>query len=274
MVDLLGLDVGLLLTKPTSGICRTGESGLLLAHTYCDRLSRMNCLEPEVRVSVSAIDGPILPTGVLNYDVRPCEQVFTWGLFQRRCKPGRSDVAGTGQALRRAGCDTAAQVSPITSGNDLAVAFPRVQDQTNVVEAFPNAFLGVMVAEHVHALAPRLRRGEKFEWLLNQCRNGPFEALRDTLAWDDERLWHQLDTNAHHEEQAALVCALTAACVWAGKYIAVGESALGYFFLPPWETWQPWAKQALDENRDDPSVAADISIWISGTEYATQVALP
>src|SRR4030095_8247407 len=138
-------------------------------------------------------------------------KVFVWGEFQKRCKPGESQVRGTGQALRRAGVETAHSFAAAVSSDEFARPFPRVFDGRNIVEAFPNSFLGVSLESAAFDKHPA--RGEKFDWLYSQwLREGVSERLRSILAWEREAFWTSLANNVQHDERAALVCALTAIC--------------------------------------------------------------
>jgi hypothetical protein len=272
-MDVAGIDVGLTLVGRTSGVCRTGLSGEVVTHTYIDRLSRSAALGRNLRFSVLAIDGPVLPEGQLHYLPRPCEKVFVWGAFQKRCKCGESQVSGTGQALRRAGIETAhafaAEVSSDSCGRD----FPRVFGAHNVVEAFPNAFLGISLPETAFESTPA--RGEKFDWLYDEWIRHQIPAqLRATVAWDRDGFWQAILVNKHHDERAALVCAVTGICVLRGSYVAVGEASGGYFFLPPWNTWAPWARCAINSNRADRRLPKPVDVWIDGTRYGASDKLP
>jgi hypothetical protein len=53
----------------------------------------------------------------------------------------------------------------------------------------------------------------------------------------------------NHDERAALVCAITALCVAAGRYVAVGDED-GWIVLPPHAFIQSWAQEALKMNAD------------------------
>ena len=75
-MDIVGIDVGLTLLRQTSGVCRTGDSGELVAHTYIDRLSRTIALGSTICFSILAIDAPVLPENQLRYEPRACEKVF------------------------------------------------------------------------------------------------------------------------------------------------------------------------------------------------------
>lgn len=272
-MNVAGIDVGLTLVDRTSGICRTGDDGEVVTHTYIDRLSRVQELGRTILFDVLAIDAPILRKHELHYRPRACEKVFIWGAFQRRCKCGESQVPGTGQALRRAGVDTAHAFAADVSVSQCVRPFPRVFGEHNIVEAFPNAFIGVTLSEQTFGSTPE--RGAKFDWLYDRwCEADVPGRLRELVAWDRETFWRATNNNNHHDERAALVCALTALCALRGTYVAVGEPSGGYFFLPPWETWAEWARKAVNHNRMDPRLPAPVEIWISGQRFAAESPLP
>lgn len=275
MTDIAGIDVGLSFIEPSSGISHSVNGGFCVAHTFADTLSRREHLCPQTIVDVLAIDGPVLPIGVLNYEVRPCEKVFVWRLFHGRCRPGESHIRGTGQALRRAGCETAVQFGCQVSAVGLQVTFPRIQVGRNIVEAFPNGFLGVCLSQNVYDGMPDLARSEKFDWLMDQCvAGGIFGALQHLIGWAHPQFLAALNTNGQHDERAALVCVLTAACVAMGRYVAVGEEIGGYFFMPPWDAWNQWAKTTLDLNRRDHRLPRPVRVWIDGQCFSVNDALP
>jgi hypothetical protein len=278
--NIAGIDVGLTLVEPTSGVCRTGRSGDVVTHTYSDRLSRSNALGKEHHFAVLAIDGPVLRPDELHYEPRACEKVFVWGEFQKRCKCGESWVRGTGQALRRAGVETAHAFRDVVSSSQDEVVFPRIFGDHNIVEAFPNAFLGVSLQASVFASASEQsdsvpRRGEKFDWLYDQwlSQQGPAH-LKALLRWDRPEFWRQVETNRHHDERAALICALTGVCAARGSYVAVGDAVGGYFYLPPWNTWAPWARDAVAAGRTDRRLPRAIDVWVDGKRYAQRDELP
>jgi hypothetical protein len=272
-MDIAGLDVGLTLVDLTSGVCRTGPNGDLVTHTYIDRLSRSEALGAPLNFAAIAIDAPILPVGQLHYRGRACEKVFVWGPFQNRCKCGESHIPGTGQALRRAGADTAHAFAASVCSDELARSFPRIFGTYNIVEAFPNAFLGVSLADS--AFSAGVPRTEKFDWLYSRWLEHEGDVkLRNLLYWDREGFWRAVTDNRHHDERAAIVCTLTALCVLRGEYVAVGDRECGYFFLPPWRTWAPWARDAVDKNRRDRRLPSPVELWVNGTKYGPERALP
>lgn len=269
-MELIGLDIGFSATRPTTGVARLSGSTLICRRATSAWESRAKVLGDHV-AQVTAIDGPLLRR--LDSPKRACESIFSRGAFSHRCKPAFSHVHGTGLRFRSAGRETAARLAKLTSGHDLAATFPRVRPDSNLVEAFPNAFLGVMLSDDAFRAMPALRRGKKFDWLYDQCRDIlAFRRLLDVIG--HENLPHVRDTmeaNSDHEERAALVCILTAAGVASGRYVAVGNEQGGYFFLPSWECWEQWARQEIDAQRER---VRSVDIWIDGKRFGPTDSLP
>jgi hypothetical protein len=247
-LTVVGIDVGLSHLTPSSGVCRTGASGFALAHTFADKSSRMDVLGGPCAIDILAIDGPLPPGLRVHSSPRLCEMAFVLGRFQKRCKPGESHIRGTGTALTRAATDTAGQFLDSVSGRDLSSEPPRIVDGKNLVEAFPNAFLGVLLPDEEYATI-LAKRGDKMAVLLDRARRcGALQQLEGALGWDDDAFWNEVGRNTQHDESAALVCALTGVGVVQGAYTAVGDEEGGFFFLPPWDLWQPWAREQLQAN--------------------------
>jgi hypothetical protein len=61
-----------------------------------------------------------------------------------------------------------------------------------------------------------------------------------------EVVWQRLRSETDHELRAALVCLLTAALAEKGTATIIGETEGGWFWLPPWSLWHPWAKEGLE----------------------------
>jgi hypothetical protein len=182
-------------------------------------------------------------------------------------------VAGTGLRFRAAGKETARQLTKLTSGNDMVSPFPRVWSTRNLVEAFPNAFLGVMIPDDRFNSMPKLRRGKKFDWLYEQCRDTQaFRRVSHAMGLENVRdVFVAIEATRDHEKRAALVCLLTAAAVAVGRYTAVGNDRAGYFFLPPWDSWAMWARQELDRLR---GCLASVDVWIDGVCFNVSDKLP
>jgi predicted nuclease with RNAse H fold len=148
-VSLLGIDVGFSERRKTTGIA---------SYTFCQPV-RLHCVGslPQHRAEVLldrplydaiAIDGPIIPTATnAEQVVRHCERLLSKGLFGRRCKPGFSHF-GTGLSLRKAATTIASEMPGYRRHNGV-----------RVVEAFPNAFLGVMLDDKTYAAFETIPRG-------------------------------------------------------------------------------------------------------------------
>jgi hypothetical protein len=274
-VEVAGIDAGLTLVNPTTGVCRTGPSNDFCAHTYADRASRVELLGQRPLAAL-AIDAPILGNGLLNYRERPCEKVFVWKPFQGRCKPGESHFSRTGTGLRRAGADTVLSLKGLMAADVPQKSLPQVIEGVNMFEAFPNAFLGVSLEEST--FAGEVKRREKFDWLYDQwLKRGVATGLQAILGWSQPKFWEGVRKNRQHDERAAITCPLTAICAVRGRYVAVGEAEGGYFFLPPWDLWQPWAKEGLRANRGDRrlnQLGAEVEVWIDGKRYRKDETLP
>jgi hypothetical protein len=246
-IRIAGLDIGFSTTKPTAGIG-------LWVDNHLKQLTNCHGIEACARIvaagyyDIVAIDGPVIPEGQHIRQKRNIERVFCRGSFQRRCKPGFSHVSGTGVRLREEAGTAADRLSNSTNGSRVASTFPRVR-QGAVIEAFPNAFLGVCLDDDVYASMPKLRRGHKFAWLYEQWKrlrlveNLPGLTLEERQCFD-----HTFQQTNHHEHQAAIVCILTGLLVARNEFVAVGDAQGGWFFLPPWSCWKEWARKAVCTN--------------------------
>lgn len=268
---IIGLDVGFAAKRRTSGVAYfDSKSGLKLGVATSEWQSRQEVLGAVKAVDIAAIDAPLVPSP--RHGARDCERIFSFGLFQRRCKPGSSHVRGTGRKLRRAGGDAAEHLRSVTSSTPWTNRFPRVWHGKNILEAFPNTFLGVCLEESVYGKMPKLRRGAKFDWLYDRWLEcGLFSVTLRALGIRDSRLRDACQQNQNHDERAALVCLLTALAVRGGIYTAVGEPRGGYFFLPPWKLWNKWARLEVDRQR---ARLPAIEVWIDGRRYSVDDRLP
>jgi hypothetical protein len=163
MQNLMGIDVGFSKTRRSMGIaCLEGD------HLSPERVgttweSRETKVPKGFHASVIAIDGPLLPKGTAHDIRRHVESVFIRAPFHNRCRPGLSHH-GVGFELRQASTDACAQfgrlLAPLVWGNS-----GNVRRDGPIVEAFSNAFLGVLMPELELLAAPRFKRGRRFDWL-------------------------------------------------------------------------------------------------------------
>ncbi|WP_245262568.1 DUF429 domain-containing protein [Ensifer sp. BR816] len=230
---LLGIDVGYDRSHPTTGIAWSLGDAVGSARTHTDWERRQQHIPPSTSFAMIAIDGPLTPPDAPDTLDRFCERLFTRDAFQRRCKPGLSHF-GQGLALRKAAAETAAQV------RHLAAAAPIDQcviPGAAIIEAFPNAFLGVLLADERFAISSAAKR-KKFDWLYAEAvETGVIARLLDFIGWHNDGLLQNITTETDHEKRAAWICLLTAACAAAGKSEVVGDQAGGWIWLPPAELW-------------------------------------
>jgi hypothetical protein len=172
---------------------------------------------------------------------RTAERMLTRRLARRIGKPGASS-APVGRLLN---AHANACARAVLAHCDVAVASHAVRiDDRAVVEAFPSGFLGVMIDDPASLGARRHDRSDRF--FLQWCEQGTFERLTARLL-PDRSLAGNPAALTDHDERAAFVCALTALCVAADDYSAVGDHD-GWIILPPYALLQPWAREDLEAN--------------------------
>jgi hypothetical protein len=243
---IAGLDIGFSITRATAGIGLWVENRVELKNCHgvdaCERIKAAGDYD------IVAIDGPLIPECQDVRQVRNVEKVFCRGLFQRRCKPGYSHVRGTGIRLREEASKAADLLSNSTRCSRVTSNFPHVRKGT-VVEAFPNAFLGVCLDDNDYTGMPELRRGHKFAWLYQHWeRLRLVESLPGLTCNERQVFGEKFRQTNHHEHQPAIICLLTGLLVARSQFIAVGDAHGGWFFLPPWSYWKEWARAAVCTN--------------------------
>ncbi|MBI0539654.1 hypothetical protein D9599_29565 [Roseomonas sp. KE2513] len=117
-------------------------------------------------------------------------------------------------------------------------------DAKAVAEAFPNAFLGVMLPDPVAVAASRADRSDVF--FRHLVEDGTLECLMAHLL-PGRHLALRLGDVTNHDDRAALICAVTALCVAVGDFTAV-DDADGWIVLPPRRFVQDWARADLKAN--------------------------
>ena len=86
------------------------------------------------------------------------------------------------------------------------------------------------------------------------CERGIFDRIIGHLL-PGRSTRSDLASLSNHDERAAFVCALTALCVAANDYTAVGDHD-GWIILPPYALLQPWARDDLEANARDEALRA------------------
>jgi hypothetical protein len=147
--------------------------------------------------------------------------------------------------------ETAEQVRPLIAP-DAAIRLcgPMVIGSLPIIEAFPNAFLAVMLPDECFSEPPLPRKRKRFDWLYDRAvSNRVFPRLLDHLGWDCPPMLERLSSESDHEKRAALICVLTAATAAAGEAIPIGNQLGGYLWMPPKELWSGWARAAMETLR-------------------------
>jgi hypothetical protein len=198
----------------------------------------------EARLAAAAFDGPLRQGLDIIGRYRAAERMLTRRLQPFIGKPGQSS-APVGMLLNEH-ANACAQI--VLDRCDLAPAEQdiRIHDKA-VAEAFPSAFLGLLIDDPVALNARRGDRSDTF-YLHLAASGGTARLLRHLLS--NRSLRDPLTTVTNHDDRAALVCALTALCVAAGDYTAVGDED-GWIVLPPASLQPAWARALLQQNADE-----------------------
>ena len=248
---VLGIDVGCSPVRRSSAICRIAWN----VHEVSWRVARFRAVEAErtetiiavagdATLACAAFDGPLRPGFGAIGRYRTAERMLTRRLARRIGKPGASS-APVG-VLLNAHANACART--VLQHCTLARAAHAKQiDDKAVVEAFPSSFLGVMIDDPSMLAARRHNRSDLF--FLHWCGRGIFDRLIGHLLPRREPLQSPTALN-NHDDRAAFICALTALCVAANDYTAVGDHD-GWIILPPYALLQPWARDDLEANARD-----------------------
>lgn len=246
--SVLGVDVGCSPTKRSGSVCRLEWS----ADGIWWSIARFRAVEPERaetiarvagegRLAAAAFDGPLREGLDIIGRYRAAERMLTRRLQPLIGKPGQSS-APVGMLLNEH-ANACAQI--VLDRCDLAPAEHdiRIHDKA-IVEAFPSAFLGLLIDDPAALNARRGDRSDTFFQHLAAC--GGIERLLHHLL-PSRSLREPLTTVTNHDDRAALVCALTALCLAGGDYTAVGN-ADGWIVLPPVNLQPAWARGLLQQN--------------------------
>jgi len=131
--------------------------------------------------------------------------------------------------------ETAEQVRPLISP-DALIHFggPTVIGGMPIVEAFPNAFLAVILPDECFSEPPLPRRRRRFDRLYERAvSKRVFPRLLDYLGWVCPPLFNRLEAERDQEKRAALFCLLTAATAAVGRATPIGDGLGGYLWMPP-----------------------------------------
>lgn len=262
---VLGIDAGWSEHRATTGLCLlawdTGSVTWELARARRDEagLEREAALGRLIRgergLLAVAVDGPLRPHLEHAVSHRCGEALLTRGGFQRHRRGSPASTAGGHGPRLHAEASSLARLAVRVA--DVAPARHTVAiEKRCVVEAFPNFFLGVLCDDVDYPRRPATRR--RWTDTLFPLRRGRTDIpsrLRGLLAslLGGRAVAGRWDLR-NHEDIAALVCALTALCVAAGEFVAVGSERDGFIVLPPLGHWgrdssgRRWAEAWIGDN--------------------------
>ncbi len=245
---MLGIDVGYSQRRRSSAACVLCWN----ADEVEWSMARFRAIEPERTESIrrlttgtsllaAAFDGPIGAGLETIGSYRMAERMLTRRLGKKIGKPGQSN-SPFGRLLNQAASDYAhivvkeCEVAPATHAAAI--------HEKALVEAFPSAFMGMMIAEPETLDVARNNRSDRYFERLRD--DGSFVNLSETLL-PGRKVRPSLSGITDHDERAAFVCALTALGVATGQTVSVGDEQ-GWIFLPPPSLVQGWAMADLHSN--------------------------
>jgi hypothetical protein len=246
--SVLGIDVGCSPTRRSSAVCRLDWDEQHVEWSIArfravepDRTEAITRVAGRMPLAAAAFDGPLRRGLDVIGRYRAAERMLTRQLQAFAGKPGQASTP-VGKLLNE---HANLNVAAVLEHCDLALARHHVAvHEKAVVEAFPSSFLGVMIEAPKALNARRSDRSDIFFQFLAGA-----EVLQRLIAYClPGRLMSQHPSAVtNHDDRAALVCALTALCVAARDYTAVGDEN-GWIILPPSSFVQGWAMDALRAN--------------------------
>lgn len=231
---VLGGDVGWSLSRDTSAACylafdRVGASIETIRFTAdpAHLTGSLSVLIGHRHLLAAAFDGPFRRNLDQIGVYRACESVLTVRFCSHIGKPGQSSLPN-GRKLNSATnafVTAALSLSRIAEAHHQAAVHPFA-----VAEAIPTSFLGVMLDQGFREPG-KPRSDSYFERLTTDQRGDRLSGLV-ALLLGGRPLRNPLQVFRNHDDRAAIVCAITALCVAAQRYTAVGDDN-GYIILPP-----------------------------------------
>jgi hypothetical protein len=244
-----GVDIGFSTTRRSSAICKlwwdTAKIGWSIRRYRATASKReaafREALNREKIVAI-ALDGPVRCGFDLINDYRVAERNLTRLLQPKIGKPGQSN-SPVGRQLNQE-TNVCAELALRFAEISAAKHHQRIHERS-IIEAFPSSFLGVMLPDPKSVVTVRAKRSDVFYKTL--VASGKLRALLEFLL-PERAIGNDLNLVTNHDDRAALICAVTAIGVAAGKFCAVGDPKNGWIILPPPRFIAPWADKLLNEN--------------------------
>lgn len=261
--QVLGIDVGWSEKSDTTGACvlRWDQSKITLAvHLVPTSLEKRTKKLREVvgkdKFEAVALDGPLRPGLDRIGEYRLGELILTrrfsklgYGKPGQSSSPNGSELNAHANLIAKSVIE-AECVAP--AKHDAAI------HDLAIVEAFPTTFLALMF-DRGRPPSSKAKSDIFFEWLLGPdapCRHSDDRnRLKDLIQnlLPDRSLETSLGTITDHEHRAAVLCAVTALCVAARRYLAIGDARNGYLIMPPVASTgkpgvQEWSFNIINKN--------------------------
>lgn len=261
--SVLGIDVGYSQKKDTTSFCLLQWDSQKVEIKTKDTSSDLHKRERDLRsllpksshLLAVAIDGPLTKDLKIANNYRAAEALLSCGVFQKRGKPGQTN-SGMGQNLHKHATILAGIIMDRVKDGYLSLEKSRHLEAISefaITEAFPNQFLAALIAEK--DLPRKLKNTDKWSDVYWEAcvREKLLVGLMKFLL--PGRTAIEFEKFTHHEQRAAIVCALTALGVALGKWVGVGDPSDGDITLPSFHAWgkafhssTPWMELALKEN--------------------------
>jgi hypothetical protein len=239
--SVLGIDVGWSLTQRSSAICRLDWTADEIVWTAQHFNGQPDIRKQAVIASAGpsqllavAFDGPLRGDLTVIDRYRAAERILSAPPIASRISQPGSSRSPVGRLLNH---HTNEFARLVLAHADIAEAKHKHASHSKaLLEAFPTSFMGLMLDSPEKG--DRQKRSDRY-----------FEAvvaagtLRRLLAHllPKAAIRQDLAALTNHDDRAAFICALTALCVAANDYTAVGD-ADGWIILPPRQFIAPWAQ--------------------------------
>ena len=249
--SVAGIDVGWSRHNNTTAVCRLSwtESKMDCCFQRCtakdsDRKETIDSVLGTRQLLAVAIDGPLRPCFAEVKNYRTAERLLSRGDLYKRIRGAASSRSPMGKNLNVEANRWVRSLKEHACVREVGQSNPIRLDTGAFFETFPNSFLGVMI-KRPDEVAMRGKRSDRYFRHLAHDRG--FDSFLQLIGGHSQ--WIRQPTQIrNHEDRAAFVCALSALCIAAGSYVAVGDTEDGWIALPPQKMFADWAWNALQNN--------------------------
>ncbi|WP_137152854.1 hypothetical protein [Devosia sp. FKR38] len=259
---VLGVDIGWSLRQRSSAVCLLRWDAQTIDWTIArftaqddDRRQTLLATIADTPLLAAAFDGPLRGDLGLIDSYRAAERLLSVRPLREAIGKLAQSNSGNGRLLNAATNACARLV--MESGQLGAAGHPQAIHELAIAEAFPNSFLGLMLANPAPHKGGRGSRSDRYYTAL--VADGTLDRLL-RLHLPGRLAGASFASVTNHDDRAALVCALTALGVVGADYCAAGD-ADGWIILPPPALIAPWARPVL---RDAATAAAGGQIIMMG----------